>query len=71
MLYLETSQVPIKDILSVRRLMYLYELLSRDKNELIHQIYITMKEDPLKDDWINLIKEDMIKFNIDFSDEEI
>ena len=30
-----------------------------------------MKEDPLKDDWINLIKEDMIKFNIDFSDEEI
>ena len=40
MLYLETSQVPIKDILSVRRLMYLYELLSRDQNELIYQIYI-------------------------------
>ena len=32
MLYLETSQVPIKDILSVRRLMYLYEILSRDQN---------------------------------------
>ena len=30
-----------------------------------------MIEDPLKDDWINLIKKDMLKNNIDISDEAI
>ena len=30
-----------------------------------------MKEDPLKDDWIHLIKEDMLKFNMDITDEAI
>ena len=30
-----------------------------------------MKEDPLKDDWIHLFKEDMLKFNMDITDEAI
>ena len=64
MLFLETSQVPIKDITSVRRLLYLYEILRRPKNELIVQIYTAMKECPLKNDWIHLIYQDMQKFNI-------
>ena len=29
-----------------------------------------MKENPLKDDWIHLIYEDMTKFNIYLSDEQ-
>ena len=71
MLYLETSQVPIKDIISVKRLLYLHEILSKDQSELIYQIYSAMKDAPLKDDWIYLVEEDKIKFNIDLSDEVI
>ena len=64
-LYLETSQIPIKDIISVRRLLYLHEILSIDQSELIYQIYSAMKEAPLKDDWIHLVEDDKIKFKID------
>ena len=71
MLFLETSQVPIIDIISVRRLLYLYEILRRPKNELIVQIYTAMKERPLKNDWIHLIYQDMQKFDIHMSDESI
>ena len=51
--------------------MYLCETLSRDKNKLIYQKYIKIKEYPLKDDWIYWIKGDMLKFNIDISDQAI
>jgi hypothetical protein len=71
MLYLETSQVPVKDVISVRRLLYLHEILTRPTSELISQIYTAMKESPIKDDWIHLIYEDMNKFSIDLSDEQI
>ena len=71
MLYLETSQVPIIDVISVRRLLYLHEILRRPENELIVQIYTAMKESPLKDDWIYLIYKDMKKFDICLSDESI
>ena len=68
MLYLETSQVPIDDVISVRRLLYLHDILRRPKEELIVQIYTAMKESPLKDDWIHLLRNDMIKFDISLSD---
>ena len=71
MLFLETSQVPVKDIISVRRLLYLHEVLTRPTSELIYQIYIAMKESPLKDDWIHLINKDLVKFGIETSDESI
>ena len=71
MLYLETSQVPVKDVISVKRLLYLQEILTRPTSELILQIYTAMKENTLKDDWIHLIYEDMNKFNINLSDEQI
>ena len=71
MLYVETSQVPVKDVISVRRLLYLHEILTRPTSELILQIYSAMKENPLKDDWIHLIYKYMNKYDIDLSDEQI
>ena len=64
MLYLETAQMSIQSIISVRRLLYLHEILSRNPSELIHQVYIAMKEAPLKDDWIHIVKQDMDKINL-------
>ena len=44
MLYLETAQIPIKSVISARRLLYLHNILKRFHKK----IYSAMKEDPLK-----------------------
>ena len=71
MLYLECAQIPIKNVLSVRRLSYLHNILRREDNELIKQIYFAMKENPLKEDWIHLIEKDKSELDINLSDEQI
>ena len=47
MLYLETAQLPVENIISVRRLLYLKTILDRHESELIRQVYFAMKHDPL------------------------
>ena len=46
MLFLETGQIPISHIISIRRLMYWHTILKRNNEELIYQIYRAMKETP-------------------------
>ena len=58
MLYLETSKISIKYVISVRRLLYLHTILKRHDNEITKKIYTAMKENHLKDDWIELITTD-------------
>ena len=71
MLYLECAQIPIKNVLSVRRLSYLHNILRRDDSELIKQIYMAMKENPLKDDWIHLVENDKTELDINLTDQDI
>jgi hypothetical protein len=71
MLYLETAQVPVKSVIIVRRLLYLQTILHRHKSEIIRQIYDTMKEDPLKDDWIHLVSNDISNIGLNLSDDQI
>ena len=61
MLDLETSQIPIKHVISVRRLMYWHTLLKTNKEELTNQIHYLMKSNPLKDDWIYHVVKDLKK----------
>ena len=70
MLYLETAELPIKSVISVRRLAYLHTILLRHNSELIKQIYTAMKDRPLKLDWITLVKKDMAEINMDLTDEQ-
>ena len=70
MLYLETSQLPIPHILSIRRILYWHTLLKRPREELTSQVYYAMKVSPLKGDWINLLKEDHEKVELSLDDEE-
>ena len=71
MLYLETAQTPIKNIISARRLLYLHNILHRQDGELVKDIYIAMKESPLKEDWIHLVNKDKLDLDLNLSDEEI
>ena len=52
MLYLETALLPVKSVISVRRLSYLHIILNIQEGELINQINPAMKDKPLKLDWI-------------------
>ena len=70
MLYLETAQLPLKHVMSVRRVLYLHTLLNRHKDEITRQVFQAMKEAPLKDDWINLVNKDLNSINMSLNDEE-
>ena len=47
-LYLETSTLSIKYVISVRRMLYLKTILSRHEDEVIRRVYQAMKERSLK-----------------------
>ena len=61
MLYLETSTLPVRSVISVRRLMYLHTVLSRHEDELTRQFLDKMRGEPLKGDWIHLAIDDLNK----------
>ena len=71
MLYLETGQIPVKSIISIRRILYLHNILSRHEDQLVRRIYSAMKESPVKGDWIIMVKDDMSSLNMTLSDDDI
>ena len=71
MLYLETSQLPIKSVITSRRILYLHNILKRHDSELIRQVYDAMKESPLKEDWIHMVNKDKEDLELNLTDEAI
>ena len=69
--FLETRKIPVRHILAERRLMYLYNILSKDDHVLIKKTYDSMKLKPVKFDWIYMITDDREKYDIQLSDSEI
>ena len=57
-LFLETKAVPLRYIVASRRIMYLYNILQKDKNEIVHRLYKAQKSDPNHGDFVLLVKED-------------
>ena len=70
MLYLETAELPIKHVISVRRLLYLHTIIKRHKTEITRKVYTAMKDEPYKGDWINLVKKDLETIDINLENEE-
>ena len=71
MLYLETSQLPLSHVISVRRIIYLHTILQRHKEKLTSQVYNAIKQTPFKGDWMNLLQDDLEKVNLILEDEEL
>ena len=44
--------------------------MKRPKTELIREVFSAMKEEPVKGDWIHLLKEDLIDFGIEIENED-
>jgi hypothetical protein len=70
-LYLETGAMSIKNVISVRRMLYLKTILDRHDNEIIKKVYIAMKSNPHKGDWIKLVERDFQKIGLDMDDKLI
>ena len=70
-LYLETSTLSIKHVISVRRMLYLKTILSRHEDEVVRRVYTAMKERPLKGDWYNRVILDFEQAEVDMDEEAI
>ena len=57
-LYLETGSIPIRFILSCRRMIYLQTILKRSNLELTKRIYMKQKQSPTKGDFYCLVVKD-------------
>ena len=70
-LYIETGKFNIKSLIQIRRLMYLWHILNRNKSELIRRIYEAQKMNNNSGDWIKLVESDKKELEIAMEDEEI
>ena len=51
--------------------MFLWNILKRDKKELIRKVYEAQKNDGIESDWSETVRKDKIKFNLEISDDKI
>ena len=57
--YLESGAIPIKYILSSRRMTYLQTILRRDNDELTKRVYIAQQSDPCEGDFAKIVQDDL------------
>ena len=69
--FLELGKLPLRFVLSKRRLMYLWHIVHRDTDEIIWKIYETQKIKCNKGDWYELLQIERMENNIRQTDEEI
>ena len=69
--YSETGKIPIRIQVSVKRLLYWWQILRSNKSEMLYKVYYAQKISPVNGDWINLLKTDKSDFGINISDDEV
>ena len=65
-LHLETGTMPLKYVITSRRLNFLKEILSRKNSDLIYHIFAVQYENPLKGDFVKLIEDNFKLINEKF-----
>ena len=68
---LEAGLMPIKYVISKRRLMYLWNILQRDDKELLKRFYFAQQVVKAKNDWAELVESDKSEMDIALSESEI
>ena len=58
-LYLESGYIPLKNMVSMRRIMYLHHLLNISDHELIKRVLLAQRENPTNGDFPELVKPDL------------
>ena len=70
-LYLETKSVPIRFIVAIRRILYLYNILKKNPNETIPKIYQAQKSNPSPGDFVKLVLNDLETIGLKMSESEM
>lgn len=68
---MEFGIMPVKFIVKMRRVLYYWHILHRNKNELLFKFYSAQKYAPSEDDWLYQIQKDMADLKLNLSEEEI
>jgi hypothetical protein len=68
--FMETGLLPIKFMVIKRRLLYLQNILTKPKSELISKVYEVQRNLFSKNDWYNLVTENRSQLEIVQSDEQ-
>ena len=69
--YLETNSLPIRYLLVSRQLMYYWDILHMQKNELVNRVFSAQMISSGKNDWVLQISEDLKICDIRLTEEEI
>ena len=63
-LYLELGLLDIETILKARRINYLFYILRKSQSDMLYRFFIAQWRYPSKQDWAELVKKDLIDFNL-------
>ena len=70
-LFLESGCVPVSFIHICRRLVYLQNILKKDRSELVSRVYFAQKADSLPGDFCRLVAEDLVSLDISLTEDQI
>ena len=70
-LYVEFGCQPLKYLIKIRRLMYLWHILHLEKKELVYKFYTAQKLASCKGDWVEQVQKDMADLDLQMSDQQI
>ena len=65
MLYLEMGVLPIRFIIMSRRINYLHYILNQPKESLLFRVFKAQLDNPVKNDWIETVKQDFETLNME------
>ena len=68
---IESGKVPIRVLLSMRRIMFWWHILHVKKSDMLFQVYNVQTISSIPGDWVRLLEVDKEWFKITLSDEEI
>ena len=71
MLYLETGSIPIRFIVTFRRIMFLHYILNQDPESLIGRFFRSQVKSPCRNDWCISVESDMKELGIKLTFNEI
>ena len=71
LLYFESGKLPIQFVIAQRRFMYLWQIVTRKRSDLIHKIYQLQQLKPTSGEWAVMMKREKEKYGVSLTDEEI
>ena len=71
LLFLELGILRLRDIVTMRRVMYLHHILKQPSNSLIFRFFISQLKNPKKGDWVSQVLSDMVIINLNMEIEDV